>query len=140
MITYGNCETCGSKDVVLIECSWCDDDCCERCCGDSCESENLICAKCDTCRMVDDDQVEKGVCIMSQFEGECRNACGGGDDSELCSACDAVWEWSKRRQGYITRMRYEAVRTSAPKRYIFKIKGGKIISKIPIHRLFPHHT
>ena len=140
MNTYGDCGTCGSKDVALIECSWCEDDCCERCCGADCEADNLMCAKCDNCRMVEDHQVEKGVCLMSQFEDGCRNACGGGNDPELCTACDAVWEWSRRRNGYITSCDIEAVRPADPKKYIIKLKGGKIVSKTAIHRLFSENS
>lgn len=129
MTTYGNCGTCEANNVRCFICSWCEDDCCECCCGCDSEEDNLMCAKCNDCRMPDDDKVEKGVCLMSQWVDECRNACGGGTDPELCAECDAKWEWSRRRNGYITKCDIVAVRPPAPKKYIAKIKGNKITSK-----------
>jgi hypothetical protein len=120
------CLTCETDDVKRFICRGCRDDCCNMCCApDGIEDNRVYCAKCEECIYVDADK-DVAECDVCKKEGEFSN--------HLCSDCECVWEWSRRRGGYITKKPIVAKnrRRTAPRKFILKLKGGKVISKTEV--------
>ena len=115
------CLTCETDDVKRFTCRGCRDDCCDMCCApDGIEDNQVYCQKCEECIYVEADK-DVAECDICHKEGQFSD--------HLCSECDCVWEWSCRRDGYITKKWVVAQNRRAPRKFILKLKGGKVISK-----------
>lgn len=119
------CLTCETENVTRLRCGTCGDDCCDMCCRpDGIEEGDIECSKCEECIYVDADKNDPE-CDICKKEGEFPD--------HLCAECDCVWEWSRRREGYITKKSVVAKnRRTQPNKFILKFKGGKFVSKTEI--------